>query len=44
MKVGGTGKGDNECYSQTKKNWRWGMLPGNQRKVTLPQRLKQAKK
>jgi hypothetical protein len=24
-----------ECYSATK-NWIWGMLPGDQRRVTLP--------
>jgi hypothetical protein len=35
---------DNECYSETKKNWSWGMLPGDPRKVTLPQRLKQPMK
>jgi hypothetical protein len=33
----GRGKGDNECYSETKP---WGMLPGDQRRVTLPPRLK----
>jgi hypothetical protein len=25
------GKGDNECYSETKKHQRWGRLPGDQR-------------
>jgi hypothetical protein len=24
----GRGKGDNECYSETKKSQSWGMLPG----------------
>jgi hypothetical protein len=24
----GRGKGDNECYSERKKNWSWGILPG----------------
>jgi hypothetical protein len=28
-----------ECCSETKKNWSWGVLPGDQRRVTLPQRL-----
>jgi hypothetical protein len=31
----------NGCYSETKKNRSWGMLPGDQRRVTSPQRLKQ---
>jgi hypothetical protein len=29
-----------ECYRETKKNWSWGMLPGDQRRVTSPSRLK----
>jgi hypothetical protein len=29
-----------ESYSETKENWSWGMLPGDQRRVTSPQRLK----
>jgi hypothetical protein len=37
----GRGKGDDECYSETKLNWSWGMLPGDQRRVTSPQRLEQ---
>jgi hypothetical protein len=24
----GKGMGDNECYSETKKKWSWGLLPG----------------
>jgi hypothetical protein len=35
------GKGDNQYYKETKKKWGLGMLPGDQRRVTLPQRLKQ---
>jgi hypothetical protein len=31
-------KGDNECYSETKKNQSRGMLPGDQRRIPLPQR------
>jgi hypothetical protein len=28
-KTGGVkGKGDNECHSETKENWIWGMSPG----------------
>jgi hypothetical protein len=30
----------NECYSKTKENWSWGMLPEDQRRVISPQRLK----
>jgi hypothetical protein len=41
---GREGKGDNECYSKTKENQSWGILPGDQRRVTLPQRLKQPMK
>jgi hypothetical protein len=36
----GRGREINECYSGTKKNWSWRMLPGDQRRVTLPQRVK----
>jgi hypothetical protein len=36
----GGGREINECYSKTKENWSWGMLPGDQRRVTSPQRLK----
>jgi hypothetical protein len=38
------GKKINEFYSKTKENQSWGMLPGNQRRVTSPQRLKQPMK
>jgi hypothetical protein len=31
----------NECFSKTKENQSWGLLPGDQRRVTSPQRLKQ---
>jgi hypothetical protein len=31
----------NDCYSKTKENWSWGMLPGNLRRITSLQRLKQ---
>jgi hypothetical protein len=34
----------NECYSKTKENWSWGMLPGDQKRVTSPQRLEQPMK
>jgi hypothetical protein len=34
----------NECYSETKENRSWGMLPGDQKSVTSPQRLKQPMK
>jgi hypothetical protein len=40
----GEGREINECYSKTKENWSWGMLPGDQRRVTSPQRLKQPMK
>jgi hypothetical protein len=40
----GTGREINEHYSETKKNWSWGMLPGDQRRVTSPQRLEQQMK
>jgi hypothetical protein len=40
----GGGREINECYSKTKDNGSWGMLPGDQRRVTLPQRLKQSMK
>jgi hypothetical protein len=33
-----------KCYSETKENQSWGMLPGDQRRVTSPQRLKQPTK
>jgi hypothetical protein len=39
----GGGREINECYSETKKNQSW-VLPGDQRRVTLPQRLKQSMK
>jgi hypothetical protein len=32
----GGGREINECYSETKENWSWGMLPGDQRRVTSP--------
>jgi hypothetical protein len=38
------GREISECYSKTKENRSWGMLPGDQRRVTLPQKLKQAMK
>jgi hypothetical protein len=34
----------NECYSEIKESQSWGMLPGDQRRVTSPQRLKQPMK
>jgi hypothetical protein len=37
---GRMGEGDNECYSETKKNQSWRMIPGDQKRVTLHQRLK----
>jgi hypothetical protein len=37
----GGGREINECYSETKENQSWGMFPGDQRRVTVPQRLKQ---
>jgi hypothetical protein len=40
----GGGREIKECYNETKENWSWGMLPGDPRRVTLPQRLKQLKK
>jgi hypothetical protein len=40
----GVGRENNECYCETKKKWSWGMLPGDQRKVTSPKRLKQPMK
>jgi hypothetical protein len=38
MVVGSQGGGReiNECYSETKDNQSWGMLPGDKRRVTLP--------
>jgi hypothetical protein len=38
----GRGQGHNECYSETEKP-KWGMLPGDQRKFTLPERLESNK-
>jgi hypothetical protein len=40
----GGGREINECYSKTKENQSWGMLPGGQKRVTLPQKLKQPMK
>jgi hypothetical protein len=40
----GGGREINECYSETKENRSWGMFPGDQRRVTSPQRLKQPMK
>jgi hypothetical protein len=40
----GEGREINECFSETKKNRIRGMLPGDQRRVTLLQRLKQPMK
>jgi hypothetical protein len=40
----GRGREINECYSKTKENQSWGILPGDQRRVTSPQRLKQPMK
>jgi hypothetical protein len=34
----------NECCSETKKNWSWGRLPGDQMKVISLQRLRQPRK
>jgi hypothetical protein len=34
----GGGREINECYSKTKKNWSWGMLAGDQKRVTSPPR------
>jgi hypothetical protein len=36
----GVGREINEYYSETKKKRSWGMLPGDQKKVTSTQRLK----
>jgi hypothetical protein len=30
----GGGREINESYSETKENWNWGMLPGDQRRVS----------
>jgi hypothetical protein len=30
----------NEYSSEIKKNWCWGMLPGDPKRVTSPQKLK----
>jgi hypothetical protein len=35
----GGGREINECYSETKENWSWGMLPGDQGRVTSLERL-----
>jgi hypothetical protein len=40
----GGGREINECSNETKENWSLEMLPGDQRKVTSPQRLKQPMK
>jgi hypothetical protein len=40
----GGGREINECYSETKENQSWGVLPGNQRRLTLLQQLKQPMK
>jgi hypothetical protein len=40
----GVGREINDCYSEIKKNWSWGMLPGNKRRVTSPQKLEQSMK
>jgi hypothetical protein len=40
----GGGREINECYNKTKENQSWGIFPGNQRRLTLPKRLKQPKK
>jgi hypothetical protein len=42
--MAGRGKEINECYNETKENQTWGMLPGDQRRVTLPQKLEQPMK
>jgi hypothetical protein len=41
---GRKGEEINECYSKTQETWSWGILPGDQRRVTSPQRLKQSMK
>jgi hypothetical protein len=38
------GREINEYYSETKENQSWKMLPGDQRRVTLLQRLEQSLK
>jgi hypothetical protein len=40
----GGGREIDECYSKTKENQSWGMLPGDQRRITSSQRLKQPMK
>jgi hypothetical protein len=40
----GGGKEINEYYRKTKENQSWRILSGEQRRVTLPQRLKQPMK
>jgi hypothetical protein len=37
-------RGREESHSETKKNQSWDMLPGDQRRVTSPQMLKQSMK
>jgi hypothetical protein len=34
----GRGREINESYSETKENWTWGMLPGDQRRHLTPER------
>jgi hypothetical protein len=41
MERQGGGREINECCSKTKKNRSWGMLPGDQRRVTFTQRFGQ---
>jgi hypothetical protein len=38
------GREINEYYCETKNNWSWGMLSGDQSGITLPQRLHQPMK
>jgi hypothetical protein len=38
------GREINECYSETKENRGWGLLPGDQRRVISPLRLEQPMK
>jgi hypothetical protein len=38
------GREIHECYSKTKENWSWGMLSGDQGRVTSLQKLKQPMK
>jgi hypothetical protein len=41
---GREGRETNECYSKTKENQSWGMLPGDPKRVTSLQKLKQTMK